>query len=148
MNILVVEDDLFKFSKIESVVLESPSNWICERIDNVHDAIEHLKYNNPNKLILDMSLPSHAAKAGEGSPISMPTGGIEIILEMRSGGKTDIDILILTQYPDVEIEFEYYSISDSEQIIKNIYGMKKLRVAHYDDDSKDWVRVLELFLET
>ena len=138
MTILIIEDDLFKFSEIEKLVKVILTTAVIKRFDNVHDTILYLKQETPSKIILDMSLPSHAAKVGEGSPLSMPAGGIEIILELRSLKKIDIPIIILTQYPDVEIENEYYSIEESESVIKELYGLKELSVAHYDNGSNEW----------
>jgi hypothetical protein len=85
-----------------------------------------------------MSLPSHTAKVGEGSPLSMPTGGIEIILELRSLDMLDIPIIVLTQYPEIEIENEYFSIDESEIEIKKLYNMNNLSVVLYENDSSNW----------
>ena len=147
MNILIVEDDLFKYSRIEGLIRKYYKTSTCTRIDNVHDTIKYIKYSTPDKLILDMSLPSHSANVGQGSPISMPTGGIEIIMELSSIDKLSIDTLVLTQYPDIEIDFEYYSIKESEAIIKEMFYFENLSVAHYDEDSDEWENSVKKFLE-
>ena len=95
-----------------------------------------------------MSLPSHPAIAGKGSPISMPAGGIEVILELRYLKKINIPILILTQYPDIEIEDEYYSIDESARVIKDFFGMKSVFVTLYDNESEEWVRKFVYQLES
>ena len=138
MNILIVEDDFFKFSKIDALVKEVLPDSSITKFDNVHDTVLFLKSNSPDKIILDMSLPSHSAKVGEGSPLSMPSGGIEIILELRSLGKTNMPIIVLTQYHEIEIENEYYSISESEAEIKEIFGISNLSVVLYKNDSDGW----------
>lgn len=148
MNILIIEDDLFKFSKIENLTRGVLIDVEITRFDNVHDAVIYFKNNSPDKIILDMSLPSHSAKVGEGSPLSMPTGGIEIILELRSINKLDIPIIILTQYPEIEIENEYYSIDESESEIKNLYGINNLSVVLYENDSHDWKNETAEFLRS
>lgn len=138
MNILVVEDDQFKYSKIASILAEQLSSAIIHHIDNVSGAVLYLKHNTPDLIILDMSLPSHPAIAGKGSPLSMPAGGIEIILELKYLKKTSIPIAVLTQYPDVEIENEYYSISESSETIRRLFGIKSISVTQYDNDSHEW----------
>jgi CheY-like chemotaxis protein len=140
MNILVVEDDQFKFSKIADILEKVFLGAHIVHHDNVSSATLYLKINTPELIVLDMSLPSHPAIAGKGSPISMPTGGIEVILELRYLKKTTIPIYILTQYPDVEIEDEYYSINESSQVIKDFFGMKSVSVTLYDNESEEWVR--------
>lgn len=147
MKILIIEDDLFKFSEIEKLVRSVLVEAKITRFDNVHDAVIFLKNHTPDKIILDMSLPSHAAKVGEGSPLSMPTGGIEIILELRSSKKNNIPVIVLTQYPDVEIEDEYYSIDNSRDEIKKIYNINNLSVALYESDSDEWRSKTIIFLE-
>jgi hypothetical protein len=77
--------------------------------------------------------------AGEGSPVSMPAGGIEIVMELKMLYKTDIPIIVVTQYPDVEIEDEYYSIADSKRVIAELYGIKSIAVIYYDNDSVEWI---------
>lgn len=139
MNILVVEDDQFKFSKIFEILEKVHMGAQVIHHDNVSSATIYLKSNTPELIVLDMSLPSHPAIAGKGSPISMPAGGIEVILELRYLKKTNIPILILTQYPDIEIEDEYYSIDRSTQVIKEFFGMTSVSVTLYDNDSEEWI---------
>lgn len=138
MKILIVEDDSFKYSKVADLLKDFFNDAELLHCDNVYGAIGHIRSESPDLILLDMSLPSHPAVAGEGSPVSMPAGGIEIILELKILRKIDIQIIILTQYPDVEIEYEYYSIQESGKIIEELYGMKKVSVVHYDNDSNDW----------
>lgn len=147
MNILIVEDDDFKYSKIVDLLTRCASTASISHVGNVYEAVNHVRVKSPDKIILDMSLPSHPAIAGEGSPISMPAGGIEVILELRSLGKNKIPIAILTQYPDVEVEYEFYSIKDSEQILKDLYDIQCLFVIYYDNESDDWEFETKSFLE-
>lgn len=147
MDILIIEDDLFKYTKIAEVISDKLPELSLRRIDNIHDTINYIKNNTPDKIILDMSLPSHSPKAGEGSPLSMPSGGIEVILELRSLEKTNIPIIVITQYPEIEIDSEYYSISDSEKKIKETFGIKNLSVTYYENENDDWIFDAVKFLE-
>lgn len=146
MKILIVEDDFFKYSKIEEVVYAAISNAVITKADNVHDAISILKDELPQKIILDMALPSHAAKIGEGSPVSMPNGGVEVLLELRAMNQLHIQILVLTQYDAVEIDNEYYSIEESCSIIEDVFGFVNILVVHYENESDFWKEKIKLFL--
>lgn len=146
MNILVIEDDAFKYSKIYSLIDELDSEKNITHCDNVFAAINYIRESTPDKIILDMALPSHPAIAGQGSPVSMYSGGIEILLEIRICKKGKIPIVILTQYPDIVVEYEYYSIEDSEKAIKELYGIDQLSVVHYDNDSDEWEICTRRFL--
>ncbi|WP_413676282.1 response regulator [Pantoea dispersa] len=146
MNILIVEDDFFKYSKIIQIIKSTRCDIIIERCDNVHAAVKYVKSNNPDKIILDMSLPSHAAKIGEGSPIPMPAGGVEILLELTYRNKGNIPVLILTQYEEIEIEDDYYSIDKAGEELENLYGFSSVSVSLYDNDINDWHSNLKEFI--
>lgn len=148
MNLLVVEDDTYKYSKIKNVVAKSIETPLLNRFDNVCDTVNYLETDTPEKIILDMSLPSHKARVREGSPLPLPSGGIEIIYELYDMEHFDIPIFILTQYHEIEMDRVYYSISDSKEKIMNLYNIKNLNVVYYDSDSTHWEALLADFLRT
>ena len=51
----------------------------------------------------------------------MPSGGVEVILELRYLNKRSIPIIVLTQYSHVEVENEYCSMEEAEIRIKDLY---------------------------
>lgn len=144
MDLLIVEDDLFKYSRIEKIINKKIS---ITKLDNIRDSVNWLESNIPDKIILDMSLPCHKINKGEGTPVSMPNGGIEIIMELKYQGKVNIPIIILTQYEDIEIENIYYDISQSTKVIKELYNVNIQNVIFYDNDSIEWESKLKYFLE-
>lgn len=144
MNILIVEDDLFKYSRIEKLIGKGVT---ITKTDNIRDTITFLENNNPDKIILDMSLPCHEIKKGEGTPVSMPNGGIEIILEIKYITKSEIPLIILTQFEDIEIENVYYDITESASVIRDLYEVNVKDVVFYDNDSTEWESKLIKFLE-
>lgn len=145
MNVLIVEDDSFKLNKIKDYINSTFPNLNIEIKDNVRDAIMYLREKSPDKIILDMSLPSHSAKVGKGNPLSMPSGGIEVISELSFLDKKDIPLIILTQYPEIEVENEYYSISEAGKFITEIYEIEKLYVSFYDNSNRDWTYAINDF---
>lgn len=146
MKILVIEDDLFKYSKISDVIKIYDERISVLKYDNIHDTIIYLNQNSPNKIVLDMSLPSHTPKVGEGSPVSLPSGGIEILLELNKLDKLHIPLIILTQYNYIEIDNEYYSLEDSMDVIKKMFPINHLFIAFYDNYSDEWKDELNCFL--
>lgn len=145
MKILIVEDDSFKFMRILEIVDATLLNSDPIHFDSVFGAITYLSTDTPDKIILDMSLPSHPPSPGEGSPIAMPAGGIEILLEMRSLRKLNIPTVILTQYPDVEIEDEYYTIAQAPKALFDFFGFN-IDVVHYDAMNDEWINPIKNFL--
>lgn len=137
MEILIVEDDLHKYDDIVDIINKSPSEVKIVAFNNVRDTVIYLENNTPDKIVLDMSLPSHGTKVGEGAPLPMPVGGIEILLELESLGKELVPVLVLTQYPEIEIENEYFAVHNASLEFKEQYGIKNIVAAHYDENS-DW----------
>lgn len=147
MKILIVEDDAHKSSQIfELINSESDSRPEIIIHDNVRDAVKFINDIIPNKIILDMSLPSHKPLPGQGTPVSLPTGGIEVLFELKKKKLTNLPILILTQYPEIEIEGEPIPINDSAEVFKNEYGFKDIEACYYDIDGKQWKINTTIFL--
>ena len=69
-------------------------------------------------------------------------------MELKILGKTNIPIIVVTQYPDVEIEDEYYSIEESRGVISRLYKIENISVIYYDNDSSEWIEKFNESLET
>jgi len=147
MTILIVEDDSFKFSEIEKFLI---NNGIDQ--GNIHstisvvDTVSYLNENTPDKIILDMSLPSHLTEQGEGSPIAMPSGGMEILMELYFLKKNYIPIIILTQFPQIQINNDDYSLDEAVAVINEKYKFTSLTVDSFDNEEKQWKLSTKRFL--
>lgn len=146
MQILIVEDDMYKYSRIHALVSNVFIPSQIFHCDSLYCCMQYLYKNKPGKIILDMSLPSHSAKAGEGAPISMPNGGIEVLMVLNAKRWNDIPIIILTQYPEIEIEGEYYPIDSAPIKLKQLFNFDLLQVAFYEHGSDEWISNVEYFL--
>lgn len=145
---MIVEDDDHKLSQIIEI-LDRLSIDELNRVyfDNVKDAVRFLVNVAPQKILLDMSLPSHKALSGEGTPLPMPTGGIEILFELKRKRLLDTQVLILTQYPEIEIEDEPYPTNESASIFQEEYGFTELQTCHYEHNpNAKWIKITEDFL--
>jgi CheY-like chemotaxis protein len=138
--ILIVEDDAHKSSQIMEVFNSELGNETEVRlVDNVRDAVRFLINHTPDKIILDMSLPSHKALPGQGTPVPLPTGGIEVLFELKMKNLMDLPVLILTQYPEIEIEQDLIPIEESALIFKDEYGFMKIEACYYDHcNNEQW----------
>lgn len=147
--ILIVEDDEHKSSQIVEVIQSENAQIGIKLVDNVHDAVSYLKGSISDKIILDMSLPSHKALKGQGAPAPLPTGGIEVLFELKKKRKISLPIFILTQYPEIEIEGEPYLISQSAQAFKDEYGFNNITACYYDSvDNNKWQMMLLDFMRS
>ncbi|EJC7060812.1 TPA: response regulator transcription factor [Vibrio parahaemolyticus] len=147
MTILVVEDDEHKSSQITALLEKEYPNLTYEITESVWDAVTSINKCSPEMVILDMSLPSHRPGKGVGNPLSMPTGGIEVLFELRKLALRELPILILTQYPEIEIESEPYALNEASDVFLELYGMTNITISHYDNDSEQtWRSVTRTFL--
>ncbi|HDH0705884.1 TPA: response regulator transcription factor [Klebsiella aerogenes] len=146
--ILIVEDDAHKSSQISDICAALAYDIDGRTIvDNVKDVVRYLVHNTPLKIVLDMSLPSHKALPGQGTPVPMPTGGIEVLFELKMKKIMHIPILILTQYPEIEIEGEPYPIDESAETLKDMYGFKNIQACYYESKKNaKWINVTTEFL--
>jgi len=146
MKILIVEDDSYKFTQICALVKSTIPTAEITHFDSVHGVVRYLRKEIPDKLILDMALPTHPPVAGEGSPVSMSSGGVEVLLELRRLQINDLPIAILTQYPDFEIEDDYYELVDAPDALFRHYGLKNIVSVYYEHGDTEWVLPIENFL--
>jgi CheY-like chemotaxis protein len=147
MRILIVEDDAYKYTQIANLVTSLHPSAEISHFNSVHGARKFLKGELPDKMILDMSLPTHPPIAGEGSPVSMGAGGVEVLLALRRQQKYDLPIAILTQYIDFEIEDDYYTLEEAPGAIERFYGLKNVIAVLYEHGSTNWENLLRNFLE-
>lgn len=139
MKILIVEDDEHKSSQIVDLINMESTEFELTIVDNVSSAVSFLKDIIPDKIILDMSLPSHKALPGQGAPAPLPTGGIEVLFELKKRKLEQMPILILTQYHEIEIEGEPYPVEYSAQAFKDEYGFRAIDACYYDNvDQMIW----------
>jgi CheY-like chemotaxis protein len=147
MNILIVEDDPYKYNHINSLVTSVFQEAEISHFNSVHGTRKYLRENFPDKIILDMSLPTHPPVIGEGNPVSLGSGGIEILLALRSKKQFDLPVAILTQYANFEIEDDYYTLDEAPEALARFYGLKNVIAVLYEHGSPDWENLIKKFLE-
>lgn len=147
--ILIIEDDEHKSSQILEIcdqVHISKENR--KTVDNVRDAVRFLLECEPKMIVLDMSLPSHKALPGQGSPVQMPTGGIEILFELKKKRLTDLPVLILTQYHEIEIEGDSIPVDKSAKALQEMFGFTAVQACYYEHiHGAKWMTVTKQFLD-
>ncbi|WP_323115971.1 DNA-binding transcriptional response regulator [Klebsiella variicola] len=147
--ILIVEDDEHKSSQILEICEQVHiTKGMREVVDNVRDAVRFLVDCVPRMIVLDMSLPSHKAQPGQGTPLPMPTGGIEILFELKKRNLIDLPVLILTQYHEIEIEGDAIPVDISADALREIYGFTSVQACYYEHlHGAKWMNVTKSFLD-
>lgn len=146
MKLLVIEDDDFKYDRICDLIKEVYPSAMIDRTDNVRDSVVYLKANEIDKLILDMSLPTHSIVSGEGSPQPMPMGGVEILFSIKRYYKNQLQVIIVTQYPDIELDGESIAIELAASAINEKYGICNVTCVLYNELKNDWIDKFITFL--
>jgi len=134
--ILVVEDDSFKYDRIK-VLLESVGYTDVKWCQSVHSGVQALSTDEFELIILDMALPSHDLAARGGSPTSLPSGGLELIYELSYAQKA-VRLLIITQYPEIEIEGSYVKLTDAPKRLQELYRTPVMRVIQFKQNDSTW----------
>lgn len=145
-KILIIEDDEFKANNIRSFILSYYNSHTAEVVSSLVEAIDAIDRYIYALIIIDMSIPSHPLKIGEGSPVSLLTGGIDVLLELNSLERQD-PCVIITQYPDIEISGEFYSVIQAKDAIKNKLDCTVLSCIQYKEGDDEWKKYLKQVTE-
>lgn len=82
-SVLIIEDDSFKANSVIELIKSLDKNATTYRIEPFVDAIELINKHTYDLVLVDMAIPSHPTIPGGGSPMSLLTGGLDVILELR-----------------------------------------------------------------
>lgn len=135
---LVVEDDPFKMEGIRTHLRATLGERIetteCKALSSATSLLSSLKFD---LAILDMSIHSHELEAGTGSPFSLSSGGLDVLFEIvYSGG--DTPCIILTQYPDIEIEGAPVPVENAQYEIFEKFGITVAGCVRYLENDDRW----------
>jgi CheY-like chemotaxis protein len=137
MRILLVEDDEFKATDIAKVVSDSLPTATVLRAMSVTSALRLINGDSFSLIILDMSLPTFelSGPGGGGSPQGQ--GGLEILrLAKRLGNMSPF--IILTQYPDIEIDGRETELPVASKALRGRFGIDVKACLLYEFDGNAW----------
>jgi CheY-like chemotaxis protein len=141
-NVLVIEDDDFKANSLRDFINEQNLFESIEIVSSLVEAIDAVNEKVYALILVDMAIPSHPVISGGGSPISLLTGGIEILLELNSLERKD-PCVVITQYPDIEISGEFFSLQQATKVLQEKLGCKILDCIEYNEGDEKWKRQLQ-----
>lgn len=138
LNCLVVEDDAFKMEGIRSHLSALFKGRIeiigCQALAS---ATALLATQTFDLAIIDMSIHSHEPQAGAGSPFPLSSGGLDVLFEIvHSGNNTHC--IILTQYPDIEIESLPIPVEQAKKEILEKFDIKVAGCVRYLENDDQW----------
>lgn len=144
---LIVEDDPFKMDGIQAHLRELFGSRIetsgCQALSSARSLLAKKHFD---LAIVDMSIHSHEPEAGAGSPFPLSSGGLDVLFEIvYSGGNTPC--IILTQYPDIEIEGDPVSIDKAQDEIFEKFDIKVAGCIRYIENDIRWKDAMTSALE-
>lgn len=144
---LIVEDDPFKMDSIRTHLKIFFSDCIdIQECDALSTASSILAESTFDLAIIDMSIHSHKPAAGAGSPFPLSTGGLDVLFEIEYSGK-NTTCIILTQYPDIEIEEVPIPVDRARQEIFEKFGVAVAGCVMYVADDNKWKAEVTSILE-
>ncbi len=145
MKVLLVEDDLFKEELLQEELrslLAGPEITVAK---SVQQAVGELGQGEYGLIVLDMSLPSHQIRAGGAQPLSQPSGGVELLLELAYEARAD-RVIIVTQYPDIEVNGELFSLAKFPKAVAKEVSVNLLAAIYFNATDGAWRRQLRAAL--
>lgn len=135
---LIVEDDPFKMEGIRlylsGIFHERIEIEVCQALASATSLLaEHVF----DLAIIDMSIHSHEPKAGAGSPFPLSSGGLDVLFEIDHTGN-DTHCIILTQYPDIEIESLPIPVNLAKNEIFEKFGIDVAGCVRYLENDNQW----------
>lgn len=138
MRVLILEDDSFKNDHLTALVRSNAKYADVSCASDVATAIIIVGQSKFDLIIVDMALPSHPVVSGGGAPMSLLTGGLEILFELRSLKRSD-NCIIVTQYPEIEIAGKFYPIVHAASAIRKQFSCEVVGCLQYSEGSVEWI---------
>lgn len=146
MKVFIIEDDDFKSKSLCDFFYENFKGVSIDKSTSLVDAIASVNTHTYDLILVDMAIPSHPIKPGEGAPMSLLTGGLDILLELRALERND-PCIIVTQYHEIEICGDLYNVDEAGSAIKDLLDCTVLSCIGYLEGSEVWKMQLMEILE-
>ena len=138
MRVLLVEDDEHKRRGIIGALRSCDPQTEVVIAESLYTGIQSIDEVPFDLVVLDMAIPSHPPAPGEGSPVSFNTGGLEVLLELDTRGRSD-RCIVITQFPEIEISQIFYPVEVAAAAIERELGYKVLACIAYSGHDGDWL---------
>lgn len=146
---LIVEDDPYKLEGIRAylnaIFVSAPDIFECQALAS---ATALLGSQTFDLAIIDMSIHSHEPEAGTGSPFPLSSGGLDVLFEIAcSEHSSNTPCIILTQYPDIEIESLPIPVEQAKQEILEKFNIEVAGCVRYLENGSQWKTEIYSILE-
>ena len=133
-RVLIVEDDKFKADDLKK---EIANDWEVTIVASVRDAVVKVLDDVFDAIILDMALPTFTADSSSLSGTAQPQGGVEVLRALKST-QLGTPVVIVSQYPDLEIDGAFHSLEAAPKVLSERYGIDVVGAVVYDFQDRGW----------
>lgn len=144
---LIVEDDLFKTEGIRAHLNEFFGDRVemseCQALNSAKALLASRHFD---LAIVDMSIHSHEPEAGAGSPFPLSSGGLDVLFQIVYSG-SNTPCIILTQYPDIEIEGTPVPVEMAQKEILEKFAIEVAGCVRYIENDNRWKVAVTSILE-
>jgi hypothetical protein len=144
---LIVEDDLFKMEGIRAHLKEHFGNRImmseCQALSVAKALLASKQFH---LAIIDMSIHSHEPEKGAGSAFPLSSGGLDVLFQIVYSGR-HTPCIVLTQYPDIEIEGEPVPVEMAQKEILEKFSIEVAGCVRYIENDNRWKAAVTSILE-
>lgn len=137
MRMLIVEDDPHKSNELEAFVCGQMHFENVTRCDSVNSAVRVIDNNFFDLVLLDMALPSHHLRPGNGPAVSLLSGGLEIVMELDYQKRNE-PIIILTQHIEVEINEKLIPVRSVKAELLRQFSVNLIDCIRYEYGKDSW----------
>jgi DNA-binding NarL/FixJ family response regulator len=138
MRVLLVEDDEHKRRGIIAALRICDPQTEVIVAESLYTGIQSIDDVPFDLVVLDMAIPSHPPVPGEGSPVSFNTGGLDVLLELDSRGRSD-RCIVITQFPEIEVSRVFYPVDVASEAIEKELGYTVIDCIAYSGHDGDWL---------
>lgn len=136
-KVLLIEDDSFKALNIRELICEVIETAVFDEVGSLVDAIDRVNSSVYDLIMVDMAIPSHQSLPGGGAPMSLLSGGLEILLELKALGRKD-PCVVVTQFHEVEVSGVHYPVRDAAAAISALIDCEVLECIEYSEENDAW----------
>ena len=145
--ILIIEDDDHKLNALVEFVKRKFTGIEIFTSTNLVEAIERIDERVYKLILVDMAIPSHPIEDRGDSPVSLLSGGSDILLELSYLQRRD-PCIVITQFQEIEISGHLFPTKEAQEFIQAELECEVEGCILSKPDDKEWLEELERIIDS
>lgn len=141
MNVLIVEDDHHKLTKLCAELERFPMVRSMTTAGSLREAMAAVTAASFDLVLLDMAIPSHAGGPGAVDTYSQPVGGLDVLFHLAFNDSS-AKVIIVTQYPTIEYNRRHVPLKEFQTELSRDGIENVIAVIFFSEDNA-WIAPFE-----